>query len=139
MNAMPKIIDSVIGPSDEFEKSLREKVEAAREFVRAGEELLRTMHSKPTMLRPHDPERYAKLLPWPAMTVLFTDVKRALTEEEIIEELADGHVLTGAQEQSHKTRAENVKRSIAANVNNGNLKRLNDKIGLAEWDESFFS
>jgi hypothetical protein len=142
MSSLPqKELEAVTGPNDDLVRILAEKVAKAEQFLRDARPLLNTLltgSGRPSAA----PNRYANLAPWPAMVVMFQEQKRAMTEQEIVEELVDGQVMTGAKQQTNKARAENVKRAIKANVNNGNLRSMKvagvEKYGLKDWEDSFF-
>jgi hypothetical protein len=56
-----------------------------------------------------------------------------------VEELLAGNVMTGSKKETSKHKAENIKRSLKANVNNGNLKLKNDRFGLRDWTDEMFT
>lgn len=142
MSAMsdPKdTLERAIGPTGELERLLAEKVEAAREFVRHGEGLLRALRGEHVEYL--DPNRYRGMEPEPAMKAFFNSKRaRAMTKEELIEELVSGNVKTGAQSQGMGAKRGNVARSIAAQLSKSKseYRKVGDKIGPKEWpDEKF--
>ncbi len=135
-------LNDVIGSTDHLERLLLEKVELAEKFARSARALLELIHgadgSDPAKLSSH-PQRYSIFDPFNATKILLGEQNRALSEDEIVQELIDGNVTTGSKKQTSKHKAENIKRSLKANVNNGNLKMKNDRFGLSEWPDEMFT
>ena|SRR5215813_3751369 len=136
-------LNDVIGPTDPLERILLEKIQAAEEFLRRARALLEQIHTgdgggNPVRLSSH-PQRYAIYDPLNATKTLLQEQNRPLSETEIVEELLNGNVMTGSKKQTSKHKAENIKRSLKANVNNGNLKMRNDRFGLSEWPDEMFT
>ena len=70
--------------------------------------------------------------------ILLRDQERPLLQDEIVEELMAGNVMTGSKSQSPKHKAELIKKSLKANVNNGKLKMLNGRFGFPNWKDELF-
>jgi hypothetical protein len=142
MSGMPdpkNALQGAIGPTNDLERLLTEKVEAAEDFARMGRELLRTMRGdRPEIL---DANRYKGLDPEAAMKVFFNSKRaRAMTKDELVEELATGNIQTGAASETLKTKQANAKRSIEAQLlkKKSEYRKVGDKIGPKEWpDEKF--
>jgi len=132
-------LKDVIGSTDQLERVLLEKIEAAEEFARMGRALLERIHGK-SAARPRSkrPQRYAGLDPYPATVILLRDQERPLSQAEIVEELMAGDVMTGSKSQKPKHKAELIKKSLKANVNNGKLKMLNGRFGFPAWRDDLF-
>jgi hypothetical protein len=133
-------LKDVIGSTDQLERVLIEKIEAAEEFARMGRALLERIHGKASArsARPKRPQRYAGLDPYPATVILLRDQERPLSQAEIVEELMAGDVMTGSKSQKPKHKAELIKKSLKANVNNGKLKMLNGRFGFPAWRDDLF-
>src|SRR5262249_2662538 len=133
-------LKDVIGPTDQLEHVLLEKIEAAEEFARMGRALLERIQGKaaPRTARSKRPQRYAGLDPYPATVILLRDQERPLSQAEIVEELMAGDVMTGSKSQQPKHKAELIKKSLKANVNNGKLKMLNGRFGFPAWRDDLF-
>ncbi len=136
-------LDDVIGPTDQLERLLLEKIEAAEEFARRGRAFLQYIHGSdgtagPVKLSTH-PQRWARTDPYNATVFLLREQDRALSEAEIVEELLDGNVMTGSKKQTPKHKAELIKKSLKANVNNGKLKLLHDRFGFPDWPDEMFN
>ena len=69
MPDLKNALQGAIGSTEELERLLTEKVEAAEEFARIGRELLRTLRGEQT--KALDPNRYKGLNPEAAMKVFF--------------------------------------------------------------------
>jgi hypothetical protein len=135
-------LKDVIGPTDQLERVLLERIEAAEEFARMGRALLARIHgggpdARPARLSRH-PQRYSGLDPYPATVILLRDQERPLLPGEIVEELLAGNVMTGSKSQRPKHKAELIKKSLKANVNNGKLKMLNGRFGFPDWRDEMF-
>jgi hypothetical protein len=137
------LLGDVIGPTDQLERVLVEKIEAAEEFVRRARALLEQIHgdgSSPDSARlATNPHRYAGIDPYNATVFLLRKRDRALTEKEIVTDLLAGNVMTGSKKQTAKDKAENIKRSLKANINNGKLKLINDRFGFPDWPDDMFN
>ncbi len=136
-------LKDVIGPTDQLERVLLEKIEAAEEFARRSRALLELIHGDTTggnsvPLSRH-PQRYARTDPYNATVFLLREQNRPLSEAEIVEELLDGNVMTGSKKQTEKHKAELIKKSLKANVNNTKLKLLNDRFGFPDWPDEMFT
>jgi hypothetical protein len=133
-------LKDVIGPTDQLERVLLERIEAAEEFARMGRALLERIRGGAA--KPPKPskntQRYAGIDPYPATVILLRDQERPLLQEEIVEELMAGNVMTGSKSQSPKHKAELIKKSLKANVNNGKLKMLNGRFGFPNWKDELF-
>ena len=133
-------LDDVIGPTDQLERVLLEKIEAAEEFARRGRALLDHIHGNDGRGRlSRHPQRYTSLDPYPATVILLREQNRALSKDEIVEELLAGKVQTGSKKGTPKHKAEVIKKSLSANVNNGNLKLMNDRFGFPDWPNEMFN
>jgi hypothetical protein len=136
------VLKDVIGPTDQLERVLAEKIEVAEEWLRRARALLELTRndgggkgaSLPSHLQP-----YAGIDPYNATVFLLRQRNRALSESEIVEALLAGNVMTGSKKQTPKDKAENVKRSLKANVNNGKLKLLNERFGFPTWSDEMFA
>lgn len=123
----------------EMERSLREQVEAARQFAEKGQELLDRMFGTGPTPQPgpgaRKPRRYANMDPLTAIKVFLDEQDRPMTEKEIVEELMDGKVKTGSEKMSPVKIAGNIKRSLFANSKNPKspLVKTDDRYGLREW------
>ena len=133
-------LKDVIGPTDQFEHVLLEKIEAAEEFARMGRALLERIRggAGKSARTPKRPQRYAGIDPYPATVMLLREQERPLSQGEIVEELMAGNVMTGSQSQKPKHKAELIKKSLKANVNNGKLKMLNGRFGFPDWKDELF-
>lgn len=138
------VLNDAIGSTDDLERVLLEKIEAAEEFVRTARALLKQIHgsddaASQVRLSKH-PHRFTGVDPYNATVVLLREQNRSLSKEEIVEQLLAGNVMTGSKKQTPKHKAELVKKSLKANFNNGKLKLLNDRFGFPDWlDEMFTS
>lgn len=133
-------LQGAIGPTGEFERLLTEKIEAARAFLRKAEDLQRTLRGEQT--EHLDPNRYKGMKPEPAMKAFFNSKRaRAMTRDELIEELVSGNVKAGAQDQGMEAKRGNVKRSIAAQLlkRTSEYRKVGDKIGPKEWPDERFT
>lgn len=134
-------LNDVIGSTDHLERVLLEKIEAAEEFLRKARALLEQLQGPGRngagILPPT--QRYAGIDPYNATVFLLRQKNRPLSRGEIVEELLAGNVMTGSKKQTTKHKAELVKKSLKANVNNTKLKLLNDRFGLAEWPDEMFT
>jgi hypothetical protein len=133
-------LQGVIGSTGDLERMLTEKVATARDFLRVSEEMLRVLRGD----RPAqnlDPNRYRGMKPEPAMKAFFNSPRaRAMTKEELIDELATGNIKTGAANETIDTRRVNAKRSIEAQLGKkkSEYRKVGDKIGPRDWpDEKF--
>jgi hypothetical protein len=137
------VLGDVIGPTDPLERALVEKIEIAEEFARRARALLELIHtgdgSPDTAKLSTNPQRYGGIDPYNATVFLLRKRNRALTEREIVADLLAGNVMTGSKKQTSKDKAENIKRSLKANVNNGKLKLLNERFGFPDWPEEMFT
>lgn len=130
-------LEGAIGPMDELERQLRERIAAAEDFIRISKQLLATMSGgvEATV----DPQRYKALNPEPAAALFFSSSRaRPLTKEELVDELMDGNVKTNAPKTEPKAKRGNVKRSIEQQMATGKIKVVGDKLGHPDWpDEKF--
>jgi len=135
------VLNDVIGTTADLERVLLEKIEAAEEFLRTARELLDQIRgdgSPESVSLSTNPDRYGGIDPYNATVFLLRKRNRALTENEIVADLLAGNVMTGSKKRTAKDNAENVKRSLKANVNNGKLKLLNERFGFPEWPNERF-
>jgi hypothetical protein len=138
-----QVLNDVIGATDHLERVLLEKIEAAEEWLRQARALLELTRgdatgTNPVRLSSH-PQRYAGLDPYPATVILLREQNRALSKSEIVEELLAGNVMTGSKKQTPKHKAELIKKSLKANVNNTKLKLLNERFGCPDWPDEMFT
>ena len=136
-------LDGILGATDDLERVLLEKIEAAEEFARMGRALLKQIHGCDGVANqgglPRLPRRFAGVDPYNATVVLLREQNRPLSKEEIVEELLAGNVMTASKKQTPKHRAELIKKSLKANVNNGKLKFLNGRFGFLDWPNQMFT
>jgi dTDP-4-amino-4,6-dideoxygalactose transaminase len=136
-------LNDLIGPTDHLERVLLEKIEAAEEWLRRARALLELTRGDATAANPvrlsSHPQRYASLDPYPATVILLREQNRALSKDEIVEELLAGNVQTGSKKGTTKHKAEVIKKSLKANVNNTNLKLLNERYGFPDWPDEMFT
>ena len=132
-------LNDVIGPTDPLERILLEKIQAAEEFLRRARALLElTRGSDGRGKLSNHPQRYAIYDPLNATKILLQEQNRPLSETEIVEELLNGNVMTGSKKQTEKHKAELIKKSLKANVNNNKLKLRNDRFGFPDWPDELF-
>ena len=132
-------LNDVIGPTDPLERILLEKIQAAEEFLRRARALLElTRGSDGRGKLSNHPQRYAIYDPLNATKILLQEQNRPLSETEIVEELLNGNVMTGSKKQTQKHKAELIKKSLKANVNNNKLKLRNDRFGFRDWPDELF-
>jgi hypothetical protein len=134
-------LNHVIGPTDQLERVLLEKIQAAEEFLRRARALLAQIHgdgSGSPVKFSTDAQRWARTDPYNATVILLREQNRALSKDEIVEELLAGNVTTGSKKQTPKHKAELIKKSLSANVNNGNLKLMNERFGFPDWPDEMF-
>jgi hypothetical protein len=135
------VLKEVIGPTDQLERVLVEKIEIAEEWLRRARALLELTRNdgSGSPVRPLSrTQRYARSDPYNATVILLREQNRALSETEIVDELLAGNVMTGSKKETPKHKAENIKRSLKANVNNGKLKLLNERFGFPDWTDERF-
>jgi len=132
-------LHDVIGSTDQLKRVLLEKIEAAEEFLRRARALLEQIHGGNGSGRLSRSQRYGGVDPYPATVMLLREQNRALSEGEIVQELLAGNVMTGSKKQTTKHKAELIKKSLKANVNNTKLKLLNDRFGFPDWPEDMFT
>ena len=136
------VLNDVIGATDDLERVLLEKIEAAEEFVRKARSLLEQIRGSDgaadQVRLSRRPQRFAGVDPYNATVVLLREQNRPLSKEEIVEELLAGNVTTASKKQTPKHRAAHIKKSLKANVNNAKLKLLNDRFGFPDWPNEMF-
>jgi hypothetical protein len=136
------VLNDLIGSTDDLERVLLEKIEAAEQFARTARALLKQIHGSDNAANQVKlsrlPQRFAGVDPYNATVVLLREQNRPLSKEEIVEELLAGNVMTASRKQTPKDKAENVKRSLKANVNSGKLKLLNERFGFPDWPDEMF-
>ncbi|MFL6311530.1 MAG: hypothetical protein ACJ71W_05445 [Terriglobales bacterium] len=89
-----------------------------------------------------DPTRYKGLYPDTAMKVFFnSDRARAMTKEELVEELVTGNIQTKAANETIKTKRANTRRSIEAQLlkKKSEYRKVGEKIGPHDWPDERFS
>ena len=139
MSQDPKqALNDVIGPTDHLERVLMDKIEAAEEFARRARALLEQIHGSNGGRFSHSSQRYASIDPYPATVMLLREKNCALSEAEIVKELLAGNVMTGSKRQTPKHKAELIKKSLKANVNNTKLKLLKDRFGFPDRPNEMF-
>jgi hypothetical protein len=139
MPDLKNALQGAIGYTGELERLLTEKVEAAEEFARIGRELLGTLRGDQTKMP--DSTRYKGLYPEMAMKVFFNSKRaRAMTKEELVEELVTGNIQTKAASQTIKTKRANTKRSIEAQLlkKKSEYRKVGEKIGPHDWPDERF-
>ena len=135
------MLHDIVGTTADLERVLLEKIEAAEEFLGTARELLDQIRGdgSPDSVRlSTNPDRYGGIDPYNATVFLLRKKNRALSESDIVTDLLAGNVRTGSKKQTGKDNAENVKRSLKANVNNGKLRLLNGRFGFSEWPNEMF-
>ncbi len=133
-------LQEAIGSTNDLERLLVEKLDAAKDFVRKAEELLQILRGEQT--KALDPNRYKGLNPEAAMKVFFNSKRaRAMTKEELVEELVTGNIRTKAANETIKTKHANAKRSIEAQLlkKKSEYRKVGDKIGPKDWQDQRFS
>ena len=132
-------LHDVIGSTDQLERVLLEKIEAAEEFLRRARALLEQLHARNGAGMPSHTQRFAGIDPYNATVFLLRQKNRGLSQAEIVQELLAGDVMTGSKKQTTKHKAELIKKSLKANVNNTKLKLLNDRFGFPDWPDEMFT
>lgn len=129
-------LEEIAGPMDDLARVLRERIARAEEFLRVSRALLENIEGGKPL---RSSNRYRNFLPETAMMEFFSNEGRAVTKDELVEELFLGNVKIYSTKMSPESRRGNIRRSIEAQVLAKKVKRLNGLLGHPEWPDEMFT